>query len=397
MKKIAIVNQRYGLEVNGGSEYYTRLIAEHLKEDYSIEVLTTTALRYDTWANDYPAGTSQINGVTVRRFPVQRKRNMLYFRIVGKVTRMLARLGVSLDRWWVRAQGPYTPDLIRYIREQKDAYDRFLFVTYLYYTTAMGLPEAAEKAVLIPTAHDEPYIHRPIYRGIFQKPSAILFLTEEEREFVQRKFHNAQIPNDVAGVGIDIPAEFLDPAFREEKVRVFREAYRITGDYLIYAGRVDYGKSCDEMFRLFEQYKSRHPKDAVCLVVIGKDMMGIPERPDIHYLGFVPEEDKYAGIAGAKCLWLPSRFESLSIALLEGMALGIPGLVNGNCEVLKGHCKKSGAAFYYRNREEFERCMRLLHGMDADAYGRMQTKAVRYVEQNYQWDAVRQKLRKLIG
>lgn len=29
-KKIAIVNQRYGVEVNGGSEYYTRMLAEHL-------------------------------------------------------------------------------------------------------------------------------------------------------------------------------------------------------------------------------------------------------------------------------------------------------------------------------------------------------------------------------
>ena len=42
MKRIAIVNQRYGLEVNGGSEYYARLIAEHLNKYYNVEVLTTT-------------------------------------------------------------------------------------------------------------------------------------------------------------------------------------------------------------------------------------------------------------------------------------------------------------------------------------------------------------------
>ena len=44
MKKIALVNQRYGLEVNGGSEYYTRLLAEKLAQYYQVEVLTTKAV-----------------------------------------------------------------------------------------------------------------------------------------------------------------------------------------------------------------------------------------------------------------------------------------------------------------------------------------------------------------
>ena len=36
-KKIAIVNQRYGIEVNGGSEQYTRMIAERLQKYYDVE------------------------------------------------------------------------------------------------------------------------------------------------------------------------------------------------------------------------------------------------------------------------------------------------------------------------------------------------------------------------
>lgn len=396
MKKIAIVNQRYGTEVNGGSEYYTRLIAEHLKHHYDVEILTTTALNYDTWENHYPVGVSIVNGVKVRRFPVKRPRNMLKFRIVSKMTRILAKAGMHLDKWWVRSQGPETPELIQYIRDEKDTYDKFLFVTYLYYTTVMGLPEVADKAILIPTAHDEPYIHFPIYKGIFQTPAGMIFLTEEEKAFVQQKFQNAAIPNDVVAVGIDIPENLQNEDDREAAVQTFREKYNISGEYIIYAGRVDYGKKCDEMFTFFEKYKELHPEDNIQLVIIGKDMMGIPKHSDIHYLGFVSEEDKYAGIAGAKYLWLPSQFESLSIALLEGMALGVPGIVNGKCEVLKGHSVRSEGAVWYCDEADFLQKLSELQSLSGEAYFQMGKSAQKYVKDSYHWEVVEEKLQKMI-
>ena len=67
MKKIAIINQRYGLEVNGGSELYSREIAERLKAKYEVEVLTSCAVEYVKWSNYYKEGVEDINGVTVRR------------------------------------------------------------------------------------------------------------------------------------------------------------------------------------------------------------------------------------------------------------------------------------------------------------------------------------------
>ena len=65
MKKIAIINQRYGLEVNGGSELYSREIAERLKAKYEVEVLTSCAVEYVKWSNYYKEGVEDINGVTV--------------------------------------------------------------------------------------------------------------------------------------------------------------------------------------------------------------------------------------------------------------------------------------------------------------------------------------------
>lgn len=395
MKKIAIINQRYGMEVNGGSEYYTRLIAERLKKYYDVEILTTTALNYDTWYNYYPEGTSDINGIKVRRFTVKRPRNRIRFGLARRIKKYFGWLGTSIDKLWVNEQGPYSPDLINYIEEHAKEYDKFIFVTYLYYSTVMGIPKVLDKAILIPTAHDEPYIYYGIYKDMFQKVSGIVYLTEEEKRFVEKTFENENIPNTVAAVGIDISEEMQDAPSKQKEIAKFREKYHIDGDYIIYAGRVDTSKCCDEMLEFYQKYVEENACD-LQLVIMGKSMLTIPEKHGIHYLGFVSDEDKMAGIAGAKYLWLPSKFESLSIALLEGLAFGVPGLVNGKCEVLKGHAVRSKAAFYYTNWKEFEQCMHKMCSCDEDEYKEMSRNAEQYVTENYCWESIEKRLVEVI-
>lgn len=391
MKKIAIVNQRYGKNVNGGSELYARLIAEHLSKYYDVEVITTTALDYTTWDNYFDEGVETINGVNVRRFKVDRPRNMNGFVWFSRLNKLLKKTPFQIDKTWIKAQGPYSPDAIAYIRDHKDDYDAFIFVTYLYYLTAMGLPEVADKTILIPTAHDEWPIYMKHYKSIFTLPRGIVYLTDEEKEFVQNKFNNDDIKSCVAAVGIDVPEDISDLA-----IQSFRRKYNISGDYIIYAGRVDVGKSCDEMFAFWARYKAAHPECDLKLVILGKQAMDIPEREDLIYLGFVSDDDKYRAIAGAKVLWLPSKFESLSIALLEGMALGVPGLVNGKCEVLKGHADKSQGALYYMDYNGFEKAIDALLLSDLSDYDIMSEHARDYVNMEYRWESVEDRLKTLI-
>jgi Fe-S oxidoreductase len=72
--KLAIVVQRYGADINGGAEQHARYVAERLSRHASVEVVTTCARDYITWKNELPAGVEQVNGVTVRRFPVAHER-----------------------------------------------------------------------------------------------------------------------------------------------------------------------------------------------------------------------------------------------------------------------------------------------------------------------------------
>jgi len=374
-KRIAFINQRYGAEVNGGSEYYTMLMAQKLSKKYEVEILTSKALTYDHWADYYMNDVEEINGIKVRRFGVRHKRMRIIQKMIEKMILWLHLNFVWLNKILIKVQGPYVPKLIQYMKENKENYDAFVFVTYLYYPIVFGMPEVREKAVFVPTAHDEVNIYFKIFKHLFHLPKAFVYLTEEEKNFVHECFGTSDIYCQVAGVGIDLPKEI-----RAER---FREKYKIYGDYIIYAGRVARNKGVEEMLRYFGQYVKQNT--GLSLVLIGKEYMHIPADKNIISLGFVPEQDKFDAIKGAKALWMPSQYESLSIAVLEAMALSVPVIVNGKSKVLKGHCCRSGGGVSYLGYKEFAEGMEYLFGRNYEIICR---NAKIYVESGYRWDII---------
>src|SRR4051812_31793158 len=74
--RLLYVVQRYGETIAGGAEQACRELAEHMSaRGHGVEVATTCAQSYVDWADSYPAGTSELNGVVVHRFPVPRPRD----------------------------------------------------------------------------------------------------------------------------------------------------------------------------------------------------------------------------------------------------------------------------------------------------------------------------------
>jgi len=377
--KIAFVVQRYGLEVNGGAEFHCRLVAEHLSKYFDVEVITTCAIDYMTWKNEYPGGIEILNGVSVKRFPVDYERNISRFnkfseQIFGNIHTYENEIE------WMKLQGPYSTKLLDYIKNNKDNFNYFIFFTYLYCTTFFGLPLVKEKALLVPTAHDEPPIYLSIFKSLFQSPKGFIYNTEEEKNFITSQFKIKKVPSDIIGVGIDVPVKIDADSFVQK--------YKLD-NFIIYVGRIEESKGCKELFDYFIRYKKEN-ESSIKLVLLGKPIMDIPKHPDILSLGFVSEQEKFDGIKASKLLIMPSKYESLSMVLLEAWLCNTSVLVNGKCDVLKGQCIRGNAGLYYENYDEFEKCLDLLL-LNEKVRTTLAENGMKFVLQNYSWEIIENK------
>ena len=345
--KIAIVVQRYGADINGGAELHARYIAEHLARHAEVEVFTTCARDYITWKNELPAGDHKLNGVTVRRFPVDAPRNPDDFgRRSAQVFNNTHSIADELA--WLDSEGPLSKAMMRHIGRVHAAFDYFVFFSARYYHAWHGVRAVFSKAVLVPTAEREPSVGLSIFGGMFRSARAIMYNSLEERAMIQAIANNRQVPSVVVGVGSDIP----------DRVQPWRakRKFHLKRPYALYVGRIDENKGCAQLFDYFIRYATMYP-DGLDLVLAGSAVLPIPKHPRIKHLGFVSDEDKFDTLGGADFLVMPSPFESLSMVALEAWALGRPVLANGHCDVLRGQAIRSNAGLYYESFEEFAETM----------------------------------------
>lgn len=381
--QVAFVVQRYGTEVTGGSESLARAVAERLREEYRITVFTSCARDYVNWRNELPEGRDTLNGVEVRRFRSQEERDLDAFNRFAEPL-YVGMHGLDDEIEFLRRQGPQVPGLVEALEREKDRFAAVVFFTYLYYPTYWGLKAAPERAILVPTTHDEPPLGFDIYREIFALPKAFGFLTRAEEALVRSRFEVGSRLALVAGMGVEVPTSPDSEGFRRRA--------GLLRPYALYAGRIDAGKGCAEMLAFFEQYQ-RAGREPLDLALIGKLAMELPEG--VRYLGFLSEADKAAAIKGAQVVLCPSPYESLSIVLLEALALGVPALANARSPVLLDHCLRSNGGLYYESGDEFVEALDLLTG-DARLRKALGESGRRYVAAEYRWDVVLGRYRQLI-
>ncbi len=388
--KLACVIHRFGREIAGGSESHCRVVAEHLADTHDVTILTSCASDHVTWANRYRPGESADGRLRVLRFPVVRGRDLAQFRDISRVV-FSGRASVEEQDDWFRANGPDVPELVEYLRRHGAEYDRVLFWSYRYYATYFGLPLVRERAVLVPTAEEDPLIHAGVLEQWFTLPAAYLFLTPEESELVDARAP-LRVPSAIIGCGIDpVPETEATPC--SEEVKEHGPLSGVTDPFVLYLGRIDPNKGCDTLLRYFTRYVERGR--AIQLVLAGPVNMPLPEHPAVRTLGFVEDAVREALLSRARVLLMPSPYESLSMVLLEAWNHGLPVLVNARCDVLRGQVRRADGGLFYRTAAEFVAALDYLLDRPGDART-LGTQGKAYVDREYRWPTVMEKIQTVL-
>lgn len=387
MKRIAIVVPRCHASVTGGAEalgwQYATLLASH----YQVDVLTSTARDYVGWDNDLPEGIEQRAGVAIHRFKVTRGRSPyfhdLHRRLVDHFHSRADEPASSRIAWpdalqeeFIRAQGPNCPQLLQHLQDHGDSYDAVIFLTYLYPLTFDGVRALGHRRwALVPTLHDEPAAYLPVILEMARAAPVTLWNTSAEKALGKRLWNQDIGPI----VAMAVATEPAQPA-------------QHNSPYILYSGRIDSHKGCARLLEAFAAYKARNPASPLQLLLTGNDVIGVGQRRDVEYLGFVDEQRKFELMAGALAFVHPSAYESLSIVTLEAMAQATPIIVNGESTILAQHVQRSGAGFVFHDDDGLHEALDAVQAMTATQRATQGASARQYVLENYAQEAVTTRL-----
>lgn len=375
--KVTYVLQRYGGEVVGGAESACRQFARRLAAlGDEVSVFTSCATDAVTWANVLDPGECTDEGVRVVRFPTTTPRDPDFERLSRRLY-ATPDPRAELQMAWVRAQGPLVPDLIEAIRSQAGDPDLWIFYTYLYYPSLVGLPLVARRSVLHPALHDEPQARLPMVRTLLRSAAGLFLHSPEEWELVLRLAGWPPAKAGLVGLGMDEGAG--DPV-------AFRRRFDL-GDapYLLSLGRVEDGKGTTALARMFAGYKQCHP-GPLKLVIAGPVVQAPPAHDDVVVTGMLTDSERWGAMEGARVFVHPSPAESFAIVLLEAWTKAKPALVNGECPVTTGHALRSQGGLPYRDYAEFEAMLSTILD-DAALAERFGANGAAYAAR-FRWDAV---------
>lgn len=377
-KKIAIIIPRFLPDIAGGAEKLALDYALILKNDFHVEIFTTCARDYLTWKNELPEGKELWNDLTINRYRVEKNRNIKTMNhSLNELLKNLNSIQEKEEDKFIIEQGPYSPKLVSGFLREQSRFDLAILVGYLYYPIVTLLPNIKIRKLIIPTFHDEPALSLPIYERTFLTSYTYSFNAPEELTVFENRF--GATPNHVL-IGTYVKEQYISVPSQEQKIRILT------------LGRMEAAKGFIELFQYFNQWLETYQAPDLEMVCIGSNHLDAKDIPkSVQMKGYVSEKEKENLLKSASLLINPSPFESFSIAMMEAWSFGIPVLVNGKSDVMRGHNIRSQGGLHYSDEISFRRCLEYLIERP-ELRRRLGENGKKYVLANFTYSVVARKL-----
>lgn len=381
--KFSFVTPRYFEGIAGGAETLIGGVAQQLSaRGDEVEIWTTCAADNRTWQNEFPAGTSNIQGISVTRFPVDARDIERWVPIQLAIHRG-EPVSVEEQLTWMR-ESVNSSELYNQIAARGSSFDAIFFGPYLFGCSFWGSLIHPQRSVLIPCLHDESYAYLEVVASMFRQVRGCLFNTEAELHLAHSLY--GECAGGVVGMGFELPSA----AACEQLTPYFEDNF----PYILYLGRKETGKNVQVLLDYFCEAKDTGAlPPTLRLVILGGGSFSdlhrprAATRPDLLDLPHLSEGEKQRLLRHALYLCQPSRNESFSIVLMEAWMVGTPVVVHGACAVTRQHVVKSGGGLYFSSYSDLVGVTQhLLEHPDQRSI--FAENGRQYVQQQYAWPAV---------
>lgn len=349
--RLSFVIPWFSRHPGGGAETLFAAFAARLAAaGHDVEILSTTSRDHDgDWYRDHhPAGRVTIDGDGPSRFAVERfpacPGDAALFQTLNR--RILGGDVLSPDdenRFY--ANSIRSPALLAATTARLD-HRLVIAGPYLFGLIHDLIVANPGRVVTWPCVHDEPYARLRLSAVAWHATRAVVFNSAPERDLARALYADTR-PSAVVGPGIDTHAPPVTPP----------SAAAAPAPYLIYLGRKSPEKGVDHLVALFSAWRRRRG-GGVELHLAGKG--DCHAGPGIVDHGFVSELEKVRLLAGSVAVAVPSRRESFSLAMLEGLAAGVPALVDAGSGVPLHHARTGCCGLFYSDAAEFAECAEVL-------------------------------------
>jgi glycosyltransferase involved in cell wall biosynthesis len=391
--KLAIVIPWFGRELKGGAEQLAWQMATRLaKRGHAVDVLTTCCRSHqDDWATNHlaPGPAKEPEGFVVRRFLVDPRDETAFNRVCSKLQSIpleALRPGVSpvdsseadvFVNELIRSRS-----LIEYVTAEREAYQSFVLLPYLYGPVIHGALILQDRAVLQPCLHNESYAYLPRISQAFHAVNKLLFNSEGEKELALQLFGpGIWRKSRVVGSGIEQSAnlEFAANGSAQSKSN---------GRFVLYLGRKDRGKNVPLLLRAFQRFKRVRPNSNLNLVFAGHGALETNDCNSIVDAGLVSESEKADLLNHCVALAQPSSNESFSRVMMEAWQYGRPVAVQASCLATATAVRRSGGGWLAETEDDWAELFTAINRMSPVELNERGRKGLEYAKDIADWDRV---------